>query len=252
MCGRYVRKSTRREIAAWFTAEDVEDAAWGESYNVAPQTFQPVVRRHPGTGRREIALLRWGLIPFWASEAKIAFRTINARAETVATAPAFRDACNRRCLVPADAFYEWQARDARRKQPYAIALASHTPFGLAGLWDRWKNPADGQWLETFSIITTAANAAIAPMHDRMPVILEPKDYERWLDAPAIPLDLLRPFPAENMTAWKVVEAVGNVRNDRPELLDPPAAEPAPGQPALAGQTEQPSQPGLFDSFLPPA
>ncbi len=131
MCGRYVRKSTRREIARWFDAED--SAEWGASYNVAPQTFQPVVRLNRETARREIVLLRWGLIPYWAKDAKIGLSTINAKAETVATAPAFRDAfARRRCLVPADAFYEWQKRDRSHKQPFAIALASREPYGFAG------------------------------------------------------------------------------------------------------------------------
>lgn len=241
MCGRYVRKSTRREIAAWFAAEDVEGAAWGESYNVAPQTFQPIVRLRRETGRREIALLRWGLIPYWSKDAKIGYRTINAKAETVATAPAFRDAFKRRrCLVPADAFYEWQALDAKHKQPFAIALTSREPYGFAGLWERWKNPADEQWLETFSIITTDANEMVAPLHSRMPVILEPKDYARWLDTSAaeLPVDLLRAFPADQMTAWKVDKAVGTVANDRPELLEP----------SLQTTEESKKEPSLFDDL----
>ena len=244
MCGRYVRKSTRREIAAWFAADDADAPPWAESYNVAPQTFQPIVRRNRETGAREIALLRWGLIPYWAKDAKIGYRTINAKAETVATAPAFRDAFKRRrCLVPADAFYEWQALDPKHKQPFAIALTSRQPYGFAGLWERWQDPATQQMLETFSIITTDANALVAPLHSRMPVILEPRDYDRWLDTNTTPLptDLLRSFPAEQMCAWKVDKAVGNVRNDRPDLLAP-AAEATP---------EDESQTGLFDGLLPP-
>jgi putative SOS response-associated peptidase YedK len=208
VCGRYVRKSTRREIAHWFDAEDT--AEWGASYNVAPQTFQPVVRLNR-EGQREIALLRWGLIPYWAKNPKIGLSTINAKAETVATAPAFRDAfARRRCLVPADAFYEWQKLDPKHKQPFAIALASREPYGFAGLWERWKDPDTKQWLETFSIITTDPNELVEPLHNRMPVIIERKDYARWLGGPS--------FPAEQMTAWKVDTAVGNVRNDNPDLL----------------------------------
>ena len=179
MCGRYVRKSTRREIAAWFAAEDDPGSTWGESYNIAPQTFQPIVRLSPATGRREVVLMRWGLIPYWSKDAKIALRTINARAETVATAPVFREAFRRRrCLVPADAFYEWQKLDARNKQPFAIALASREPYAFAGLWERWKDPTSGEPLQTFAIITISANEIVAPLHDRMPVILEPGDYTR--------------------------------------------------------------------------
>ena len=232
VCGRYVRKSTRREIAAWFGAEDDEVLQWDTSYNVAPQTFQPVIRRNRETGQREIVLMRWGLIPYWSKDAKIAYSTINAKAETVATAPAFRDALKRRrCLVPADAFYEWQKLDPKHKQPFAIALASQEPYGFAGLWERWKDITNGQWLETFTIITTDPNELVAPLHNRMPVILERKDYERWLDAgdPAHPpLDLLRPFPAEQMTAWKVDKSVGNVRNDTPKLLEPDQTQPEAG------------------------
>jgi putative SOS response-associated peptidase YedK len=236
MCGRYVRKSTRREIAAWFgtelEAEDANDVQWGVSYNVAPQTFQPVVRLNRDTGLREIALMRWGLIPYWSRDAKIGYSTINAKAETVATAPAFREAFRRRrCLVPADAFYEWQTLDPKHKQPFAIALASREPYGFAGLWDRWKDPETRAWLETFSIITTDPNQVVAPLHNRMPVIIERKDYARWLgggDPAQPPLDLLRPFPAEQMVAWKVDRAVGNVRNDTAQLLESPPDEPTLG------------------------
>jgi putative SOS response-associated peptidase YedK len=239
VCGRYVRKSTRREIAAWFgTESDAEDSEeWGASYNVAPQTFQPVVRLNRDTGIREIALMRWGLIPYWSKDAKIAYSTINAKAETVATAPAFREAFKRRrCLVPVDAFYEWQKLDAKHKQPFAIALASGEPYGFAAVWDRWKDSQE--WLETFSIITTDPNQIVAPLHNRMPVIIERKDYARWLgggNAVQLPLDLLRPFPAQRMIAWKVDKAVGNVRNDTPQLLAPP---PDAGDASEATQHEK--------------
>ena len=238
MCGRYVRKSTRREIAHWFAAEDAPGVEWGPSYNVAPQTFQPVVRLNRDRTQREIVLMRWGLVPYWSKDAKIGYSTINAKAETVATAPAFREAFRRRrCLVPADAFYEWQKLDSKHKQPFAIALASGEPYGLAGLWERWKDPVStaGEWLETFSIITTDANQVVAPLHNRMPVIIERKDYARWLsidDPDQAPLDLLRPFPVEFMTAWKVDKSVGNVRNDAAHLLESVPDEP-PDQPALA-------------------
>jgi putative SOS response-associated peptidase YedK len=230
VCGRYVRKSTRREMAVWFGAEDVGAEEWAASYNVAPQTFQPVVRLNRDTGMREIALMRWGLIPYWSKDAKIGYSTINAKAETVATAPAFREAFKRRrCLVPADAFYEWQKLDPKHKQPFAIALSSREPYGFAGVWDRWKDPVSREWLETFSIITTDANQVVAPLHNRMPVIIERKDYARWLGGSNVaqpPLDLLRPYPAEQMAAWKVDKAVGNVRNDTARLLEPAASEDA--------------------------
>ena len=226
MCGRYVRKTTRRQLAHWFGADEADLPEFGPSYNVAPQTFQPVVRLNRDTGQREIVLMRWGLIPYWSKDAKIGYSTINAKAETIATAPAFREAIKRRrCLVPADAFYEWQKLDAKSKQPFAIALKSGAPYAFAGIWERWKDPKTPELLETFSIITTDPNEVVEPLHNRMPVIIEPKDYERWLTPgnPArLPLDLLRAFPAEDMIAWKVDKRVGNVKNDDEELIQPPS------------------------------
>lgn len=191
------------------------------TYNAAPQSMQPVVRLNRDSGQREVALLRWGLVPYWAKDAKPAYTTINARAEEVAAKPAFREALKkRRCLVPADAFYEWQKLDAKNRRPHAIALRGGEPYAFAGLWEHWQ-PKEGSPLETFTIITTDANEVTEPLHDRMPVILERRDYDRWLDAgdPARPpIDLLRPYPAEKMLAWPVSNRVGNVRNDDPELL----------------------------------
>ena len=168
--------------------------------------------------------MRWGLVPYWARDAKIAYSTINAKAETVATSPSFREAFRkRRCLVPADAFYEWQKLDAKTKQPFAIAMKDGSPYAFAGLWDRWRDPLTREPLETFTIVTTDANELIQGMHTRMPVILEPKDYDRWLtpgDAERLPTDLLRAYPAERMTAWKVDRQVGNVRNDTTDCIAP--------------------------------
>ncbi len=173
--------------------------------------------------------MRWGLIPYWSKDSKIGYSTINAKAETITTAPAFREAIKRRrCLVPADAFYEWQKLDPKTKQPFAIALNDGKPYAFAGVWERWRDPKSREPLETFTIITTDANELVEPMHNRMPVIVEPKDYDRWL-APAdpahLPVDLLRPYPAEKMTAWKVDQRVGNVKNDDEGLLSPPTEEP---------------------------
>jgi putative SOS response-associated peptidase YedK len=161
------------------------------------------------------------LVPSWAKDAKIGYSTINARAEEVANKPAFREALRkRRCLIPADAFYEWAKRDAKTKQPFAIGLRRGEPFAFAGLWERWR-PKDGEPLETFTILTTDANEVLEPIHNRMPVILEPKNYNRWLEpAPVerLPLDLLRPFPAEQIISWPVSDRVGNVRNNDSDLL----------------------------------
>ncbi|MGA2168891.1 MAG: SOS response-associated peptidase [Terracidiphilus sp.] len=222
MCGRFARRSTEEVLADWFGVE-LEDMPWfAPSYNVAPKSVQPVVRLNRDSGNREFALLRWGLVPFWARDAKFSSSTINARAEEAATKPAYREALKkRRCLVPADAFYEWRCLDAKRKQPYAIALRSGEPYAFAGLWERWQ-PKEGVALETFTILTTDPNELMEPIHNRMPAILEPRDYRRWLDPgdPARPpVDLLRPFPAEKMISWTVSDRVGNVRNNDPQLLE---------------------------------
>ena len=222
MCGRFARKSTQEVLADWFGVE-LEDLPWfAPSFNVAPQSVQPVVRMNRDAGNREFALMRWGLVPAWAKDTKIGYNTINARSEEVASKPAFRDAFKKRhCLIPADNFYEWMRLDAKSKRPFAIALKSGEPFALAGLWESWR-PKDGAPLETFTILTTSENELMQPIHDRMPVILDPKDYDRWLDAgdPARPaVDLFRSYPAEKMLAWPVSDRVGNVRNNDPALLE---------------------------------
>jgi putative SOS response-associated peptidase YedK len=222
MCGRFARKSTQEVLADWFGVE-LEDMPWfAPTFNAAPQSVQPIVRLNRDSGNQEFALLRWGLVPFWAKDAKFGYTTINARAEEAATTPAYREAFKkRRCLVPADAFYEWQRPGKKTKHPFAIALKSGEPYAMAGLWERWQ-PREGEPLETFTILTTDPNELMEPIHNRMPVIIEPHDYPRWLEAgdPARPpVDLLRPFPAEKMVAWPVTDRVGNVRNDDPQLLE---------------------------------
>jgi putative SOS response-associated peptidase YedK len=234
MCGRFARKSTQEILAEWFDLELDEMPWFAPSYNVAPQTAQPVVRLGRDTGRPEMAILRWGLVPYWAKDEKIAFSTINARAEEAGSKPAFREALKRRrCLVPADAFYEWQRHDAKSKRPYAFALASGEPYAFAGLWECWrpKDPTGAESLETFTILTTGPNELTEPVHNRMPVIVEPRDYDRWLDpgdSERPPVDLLKPFPADRMKAWPVANRVGNVRNDDAQLLDPVPPDPDPG------------------------
>ncbi len=193
------------------------------SYNVAPTDFQPIVRLDRD-GQRELTIMRWGLVPYWAKDSKIGFSTINAKSETVTTSPAFREAMKRRrCLVPAEWFYEWAKIDAKTKQPYAIALNDGSLFAFAGLWETWKDKASSQALMTYTILTTDPNELTEPIHDRMPVILPPKDYQRWLepgDPSHLPIDLLKPYPAGEMKAWKVSSAVGNVRNNEPGLVEP--------------------------------
>jgi len=231
MCGRYARKSAQELLAEWFEI-DLEEMRWAPTWNAAPQSFQPVVRLSSGGSQREAALLRWGLVPAWIKDARVGL--INARAEEAATKPAFRAALKkRRCLVPADAYYEWRQTGPKTKQPYAIALTSGEPIAFAGLWESWRE-AGGAALETFTILTTAANERLASIHDRMPVIIERKDYDRWLDADekaAPPADLLHPYAANQVRAWPVSDRVGNIRNNDASLLDPVGTpdEPAQGQ-----------------------
>ncbi len=156
MCGRYGRRADKQRIAAAMQAgySNVFDEI-PPSFNVAPQTFQPVVRLSRDSGEREIALMRWGLIPWWAKDGKIGFSTINAKAETLSTSPAFREAFQRRrCLVPTDWFYEWMRIDPKAKQPFAIALKDQSMFAFAGLWESWKDKATGERLYTYAIVTT--------------------------------------------------------------------------------------------------
>ena len=228
MCGRYGRRADKQRIAEWMQKHDtsvfeIDESYLAPSYNVCPQSIQPVVRLDSDTGERQLAIMRWGLVPSWSKDGKATFNTINARAESVTTSATYREAFKRRrCLVPADLFYEWARIDANAKQPYAIALRDNSLFAFAGLWERWQGKATGQAVETYSIITTDPNGVMQPIHDRMPVILKPSDYGRWLepgDPQRLPIDLLRPYDAEQMMTWKVSAAVGNVRNNNPGLIE---------------------------------
>ncbi len=228
MCGRYLRRSDKQRIAEAFHLGVLpEGFPLPPDYNVAPSTFQPVIRLSRDTGEREIVLMRWGLVPYFAkslAEWK-GFSTINAKAETVQERALWRGPFEkRRCLVPADGFYEWLKISPKSKQPYAYTLSNGAPFAFAGLWDAWRNSSNGEWLQTFAIITTTANELTGKVHDRMPVILHPRDYDRWLErgeGHQPPIDLLRPFEAEAMQADACNPAVGNVRNNGPEMLTCP-------------------------------
>jgi putative SOS response-associated peptidase YedK len=215
MCGRYALTSPPAVIAERFHLLWTPDVV--PHYNIAPSQTIPVVR---ATGQgRELALLKWGLIPWWAMDAHIGAQLINARAETLADKPAFRDAYrHRRCLVPADAFYEWKAV-AGRKQPYCIRLRDQALFGMAGLWERWKDP-DGKVVETCTIVTVDANSLVAPLHDRMPLILAPDDYDAWLAAETGEAALPHAVSAAEMVAYPVNPLVSNAKNDVPACLDP--------------------------------
>jgi putative SOS response-associated peptidase YedK len=235
VCGRYASHLPPEEIARLFSAHG-ELPNLGPNWNVAPTQPALVVRQHPVTGERGLHVLRWGLVPHFTKDLKTAQRPINVRAETVATSGMFRGAlASRRCLVPADAFYEWKAM-ADGKQPYAITRADGAPLAFAGIWEGWHNP-DGEALGTFAIITTTANADMARLHDRMPVILEPADWPAWLGKGGGALtDLLRPAAAGVVRLWPVSRAVNSVRNNGAELLDridDPHAPPPSNAPAGA-------------------
>jgi putative SOS response-associated peptidase YedK len=209
MCGRYALTSPPEVIAQRFNLLWVPELS--AHYNIAPSQMIPVVRATEQG--RELASLKWGLIPSWAKDSAIGMKLINARAETLADKPAFRTAYRRRhCLVPADAFYEWTPV-AGRKQPYCIRMADQTPFAMAGLWEYWPSPS-GEQVETCTIITTEANSLVSELHNRMPVILAPSDYAAWLDSGnPFAKDLLKPAPAEQMMAYPVSLRVSNVRFD---------------------------------------
>jgi putative SOS response-associated peptidase YedK len=218
MCGRYASFLPAEALRALFHTVN-PTPNWEPTWNMAPTRDAPVVRLHPQTRARHLDLLRWGLVPHWAKDAKSVRQPINARAETLATAPMFRDAlAQRRCLVPADVFYEWQATE-NGKQPYAIARADGQPMVFAGLWEGWRG-ADGTVLRTFTIVTTNANPVLRPLHERMPVILESGDWPAWLgETEGESAALLRPSAAE-LRVWRVGKAVNNVRNDNASLLEP--------------------------------
>ena len=225
MCGRYYRRADKQRIADAFRLGRLPDGfVLPPDFNVAPTSTQPVIRENRDTGERELVMMRWGLVPYFAKSlaAFKGFSTINAKAETVMSSAMWRGPFERRrCLVPADGFYEWKKLDAKTKQPFAFGLKDATPFAFAGLWDAWKDPANGEWLQTFSIVTTDPNEVTAEVHTRMPVILHARDYDRWLmrglDQP--PIDLLRPYEAEDMTISACNPLVGNVRNNGPEMLN---------------------------------
>jgi putative SOS response-associated peptidase YedK len=219
MCGRFTQQRPTSELAEIFDAADLAEDDGGH-FNVAPTDEAAVVVQRDD--RRAIVRFHWGLIPHWAQSPKIASRTFNARAETVGTMPAFRDALRRRrCLVPVDSFYEWR-REAGARQPYAIARADGAPLVLAGLWAGWRDPA-GEVRRTFTIITTTASTSIADLHDRMPVILSADRWATWLD-PSRDVGELTALlvPAEDapLAIYAVPPLVNNVRNDGPELVAP--------------------------------
>ena len=226
MCGRFVSERPVVETARIFAASNAASLPnLAPNWNVAPTQSAAVVRRHPETGDIYLDALRWGLVPRWAKDAKGGAKLINARSETVAEKPSFRDAYRkRRCLVPVDAFYEWK-REGEEKAPFAISRRDGGPLAFAGLWEGWKGEG-GEVLRTFCVVTTEANAPMAAIHDRMPVILEEADWPRWLEAPDA--DLLRPAADDVLRLTPVRPLVNSVRNNGPELLEPVPETPAEG------------------------
>ena len=217
MCGRFLLHSPVDLLQRAFGFSELPNLQ--PRYNVAPTQAVPIIRRKEGSGR-ELTMVRWGLVPFWAKDLKIGSQLINARAETVTSKPAFRAAfAKRRCLVPADGFYEWQKREGSKlKQPMLIRRRDAAPFAFAGLWESWRGP-DGE-VQTCTIVTTEANAVLSPIHNRMPVVLEPGAYDRWLDPEQPSAELLLPCPDEWLEAFPVSTQVNNVRNDAAELIEP--------------------------------
>jgi len=222
MCGRY-RLSRRKQIIEEYFGSAPWDDDWNPRYNIAPTQQIPVIRQHPKEPVRQLSLMKWGLIPHWSKSGSDPASTINARSETAATKPAFRDPLKfRRCLVPADGFYEWK-RNGASKQPFCFEVNDSELFAFAGLWDGWKN-AEMQWIKTCSILTTTPNAVTCTVHDRMPVILHQDSYDLWLDPSMTDVqvvsELLKPYEARLMRCRPVSTRVNNVANDDEECSRP--------------------------------
>jgi putative SOS response-associated peptidase YedK len=220
MCGRFTLRSSSKLIGQAFGLVNVPDLP--ARYNIAPGQLVAVVRQQPGRQHRELAFLRWGLIPPWANDPTIGDHMANARMETAATKPSFRNAYHcRRCLVLADGFYEWQRSDGRKKSFYVHRQDSR-PFGMAGLWERWDKGEEP--VETCTILTADADALMRPIHERMPVILEPEQYANWLDPrlhddPKL-AELLQPAPVNEMIAYRVSTLVNDPHHDVPACVEP--------------------------------
>lgn len=222
MCGRFRLSRRKQIIEEHFNAISGEED-WSPRYNITPTQPVAVIRQNPKEPVRGLSTMLWGLIPRWAKDSSGAARMINARSETAATLPTFRDAMkSRRCLIPADGFYEW-AKTAKSKQPFCFEVNDGELFAFAGLWDRWKDPT-GQWIKSCSILTTTPNAVTSAVHDRMPVILGKDDYDVWLDPEmkdtAVASDLLKPYEARLMRCYPVSNRVNSVTNDDEECSLP--------------------------------
>jgi putative SOS response-associated peptidase YedK len=224
MCGRVIQSSgpLHYAIVDGMNVRDSRVHNYPRRWNGAPSQDLLVIRRNHKTGEVSLDPLRWGLIPYWCADPKGGRKPINAKCETVGDLPTFREAYRkRRCILPVDGFFEWKAiKGQKAKQPYAIAMKDGAPFGIACIWENWKEPASGEWIRTFAIITTDANALVAEIHDRMPVILPREGDARWLGEELDPRDLMRPFPAELMRIWPISTRVNKPENDDPSIVEP--------------------------------
>lgn len=222
MCGRFTSNAKPEQIEKEFKVGKLNPKIFKPRYNIAPTQMIPAVLETDG--ERIVNELRWGLIPRWAKDESIGNKLINARAETLAEKPSFKNAFRaRRCIIPASGFYEWQGRGTGAKQPFYFYLKEREVFGFAGLYEEWLDKESGELLETCTIITTEANKVLEPVHDRMPVILKAKDYEQWLDEKEKDTDklqkLLVPYPSKEMASHAVSKAVNSPTYDSPELIE---------------------------------
>ncbi len=245
MCGRYTLTSAPEAVRALF--DYVEQPNFPARFNVAPTQPIPIVRLV--NGKREFALVRWGLLPSWVKDPKAFSLLINARGETAAEKPAFRAAMKRRrCLIPADGFYEWMATGAR-KQPYFIHAKSGAPLAFAGLWETWSGP-NGEELDSAAIVTTDANSTLRDLHDRMPVIVPPEAFDIWLgrasdegkDDLAAAAALIAPAPDDLLEAYPVSLDVNRVANDNPKLIEEVSVSALPEPPAKRARAVKPAKP----------
>jgi len=236
MCGRYGRRGDKQYIAEHykirreeFDLPDEHPYAFAPDYNITPDSFQPVVRLDHETGARRFSIMKWGLVPYWSKTPKSSFSSINARSDTLESSGAWREPFKRRrCLIPAEFFYEWELQTAEEKRkkiskPYAVALSDERLFSFGGIFDFWKDKVTGQSFESFAIVTTETNELLESFHNRCPLVIEPKDYDRWLtpfkkeNPQSIPRELVKTYPGEAMKAWRVnpIPARGN----GPQLLE---------------------------------
>ena len=221
MCGRFSNDAKPEQIEKEFKIGKLNPKLFTPRYNIAPTQMIPVVLEQ--SGERVIESLRWGLIPSWSKDESIGSKMINARAETLAEKPSFRDAFKKhRCIIPASGFYEWQKQSKGAKQPFYFRMKDKDVFGFAGLYEQWLDKETGEQIETFTIITTEANKVLEPIHERMPVILKSKDYDQWLDAKEKDTSelqkLLAPYPSEEMKSYAVSKSVNSPSKDSPELI----------------------------------